>query len=156
MKIFLCISIALFIGLLVSVQDSNAQCVCWPNGIEAELNVASEGTICEREGDDIILISLSNPELVCGFSRILRADFTSCSEASLPDEDNMPEGFACGPGLQSMSDLAEQTCRQDLDDFCDQLNPRNVPTLSEWGLVSMAAILGIIGFMVIRKRQVTT
>ena len=31
---------------------------------------------------------------------------------------------------------------------------RNVPTLSEWGLLSMAALLGIIGFMVIRRRKV--
>lgn len=31
----------------------------------------------------------------------------------------------------------------------------NVPTLSEWGLIAMASILGIIGFMVIRKRKVT-
>ena len=32
---------------------------------------------------------------------------------------------------------------------------RNVPTLSEWGLIAMASILGIVGFMVIRKRKVT-
>lgn len=32
--------------------------------------------------------------------------------------------------------------------------PAQVPTLSEWGLVTMAAILGIIGFMVIRGRKV--
>ena len=31
----------------------------------------------------------------------------------------------------------------------------NVPTLSEWGLISMAAILGIVGFMVIRRKKVT-
>ncbi len=32
----------------------------------------------------------------------------------------------------------------------------NVPTLSEWGLIAMAGILGIIGFiMVIRRRKVT-
>ena len=31
---------------------------------------------------------------------------------------------------------------------------RNVPTLSEWGLISMAAILGIVGFMVMRRRKV--
>jgi len=31
---------------------------------------------------------------------------------------------------------------------------RNVPTLSEWGLISMAALLGIVGFMVIRRRKV--
>lgn len=32
----------------------------------------------------------------------------------------------------------------------------NVPTLSEWGLISMAAILGIVGFIVIRRRKVTS
>jgi hypothetical protein len=34
--------------------------------------------------------------------------------------------------------------------------PANVPTLSEWGLIAMAGILGIIGFiMAIRRRKVT-
>jgi len=32
---------------------------------------------------------------------------------------------------------------------------RNVPTLSEWGLIAMAGILGIVGFMVMRRRKVT-
>ncbi len=31
----------------------------------------------------------------------------------------------------------------------------DVPTLSEWGLMAMAGILGIIGFMVIRRRKAT-
>ena len=31
----------------------------------------------------------------------------------------------------------------------------NVPTLSEWGLIAMAGVLGIVGFMVIRRRKVT-
>ncbi len=37
------------------------------------------------------------------------------------------------------------------------LNERNIniPTLSEWGLIAMAGVLGIIGFMVIRRRKVT-
>jgi len=29
------------------------------------------------------------------------------------------------------------------------------PEVSEWGLVAMAGILGIVGFMVIRRRKVT-
>ena len=33
--------------------------------------------------------------------------------------------------------------------------PEMVPTLSEWGLICMAAILGIVGFMVMRRRKVT-
>lgn len=46
-------------------------------------------------------------------------------------------------------------------EFCDigayELvdNTRDVPTLSEWGLIAMAAILGLVGFMVIRRRQIT-
>jgi len=30
-----------------------------------------------------------------------------------------------------------------------------IPTLSEWGLLAMAGILGIVGFMVMRRRKVT-
>ena len=32
---------------------------------------------------------------------------------------------------------------------------RNIPTLSEWGLIAMASILGIAGFIVIRRKKVT-
>lgn len=38
---------------------------------------------------------------------------------------------------------------------CVGFRATNVPTLSEWGLITMAGILGIIGFMVIRRRKVT-
>ena len=34
-----------------------------------------------------------------------------------------------------------------------EITSRNVPTLSEWGLIAMASILGLIGFMVIRRRK---
>ena len=38
--------------------------------------------------------------------------------------------------------------------MCTEVQPtRNVPTLSEWGLITMAAILGVVGFMVIRRRK---
>ena len=30
-----------------------------------------------------------------------------------------------------------------------------IPTLSEWGLIAMAGILGIVGFMVIRRKKVS-
>jgi len=33
--------------------------------------------------------------------------------------------------------------------------PSTVPTLSQWGLIAMAGILGIVGFMVIRRRKAT-
>ncbi len=34
------------------------------------------------------------------------------------------------------------------------LPPTNVPTLSEWGLIVMASILGMVGLLVMRKRKV--
>jgi hypothetical protein len=34
-----------------------------------------------------------------------------------------------------------------------QFVPSNVPTLSEWGLVAMAGVLGLVGFFVIRRRM---
>ncbi|TDJ03160.1 MAG: IPTL-CTERM sorting domain-containing protein, partial [Candidatus Dadabacteria bacterium] len=39
---------------------------------------------------------------------------------------------------------------------CEPPPPTNIPTLSEWGLIAMAGILGlgIIGFMVMRRRKV--
>jgi len=33
--------------------------------------------------------------------------------------------------------------------------PETIPTLSEWGLIAMAGVLGIVGFMVMRRRKVT-
>ncbi|GJM17305.1 MAG: hypothetical protein DHS20C13_26320 [Thermodesulfobacteriota bacterium] len=40
--------------------------------------------------------------------------------------------------------------------FYQFANPAQVPTLSEWGLISTAAILGIVGFMVMRRRKLAT
>ncbi len=33
--------------------------------------------------------------------------------------------------------------------------PSNVPTLSEWGLISLVGVMGIIGMLAIRRRKVT-
>ncbi len=37
---------------------------------------------------------------------------------------------------------------------CDEFVVPTIPTLSEWGLLAMAGILGIVGFMVMRRRAV--
>ncbi|MCH7519997.1 MAG: IPTL-CTERM sorting domain-containing protein [Candidatus Dadabacteria bacterium] len=41
--------------------------------------------------------------------------------------------------------------------LCEEPPPvvSSVPTLSEWGLIAMAVVLGIVGFMVMRRRKVT-
>lgn len=52
--------------------------------------------------------------------------------------------------------LSGETCNEETR-FCSGFSPTtNVPTLSEWGLIAMAGVLGIIGFfMVIRRRKAT-
>lgn len=39
--------------------------------------------------------------------------------------------------------------------FNNVLESQNVPTLSQWGLIAMAGILGIVGFMVARRKKVS-
>jgi hypothetical protein len=38
--------------------------------------------------------------------------------------------------------------------ICEIPSPEQIPTLSEWALISLAGILGIVGFMVMRRRKV--
>lgn len=55
-------------------------------------------------------------------------------------------GGVSATGGQALGGLAfEENCSRNV----------NVPTLSEWGLIAMAGILGIVGFMVMRRRKVT-
>lgn len=54
--------------------------------------------------------------------------------------DTFVEGGVCEPGP---------------GEFGQCVVPRNVPTLSEWGLIATAGILGFIGFMVIRRKKAT-
>lgn len=35
----------------------------------------------------------------------------------------------------------------------NQVDPANVPTLSEWGLIAMAGILGLIAFVVLKRKK---
>jgi len=46
-----------------------------------------------------------------------------------------------------------ETCNEETGYCIDPIT--DVPTLSEWGLITMAGVLGIIGFMVIRRRKAT-
>jgi len=46
-----------------------------------------------------------------------------------------------------------ESCNEETN-LCPSFRTSSIPTLSEWGLVAMAGVLGIIGFMVIRRRKV--
>jgi len=48
-----------------------------------------------------------------------------------------------------------ESCNQNTGLCIDPAVNSPIPTLSEWGLIAMAGILGIVGFMVIRRRKAT-
>jgi hypothetical protein len=71
--------------------------------------------------------------LLCSF-------FDGCPADHRTQADDL--GVPCGP------ESRRSICP------CEIL-PKNIPTLSQWGVIAMAGILGIVGFiMVIRRRKV--
>lgn len=60
--------------------------------------------------------------------------------------DDLFLGFFEGSDCNEMTGLCEGFDPSDI---------RDVPTLSEWGLIAMAGVLGVIGFMVIRRKRAT-
>jgi len=72
-----------------------------------------------------------------------KLDKIECTEAEFIMTTNITNGimFKC-------DDSDEITCT-----FFNVKLPINIPTLSEYGLIAMAGILGIVGFMVIRRRR---
>jgi len=67
-----------------------------------------------------------------------------CTEPLDPIECNIKKGEFIPHGVCSSNGI-------------DCIGPVSaaVPTLSEWGLIAMASILGLVGFIVIRRRKAT-
>ncbi|MCZ6685511.1 MAG: IPTL-CTERM sorting domain-containing protein [Candidatus Dadabacteria bacterium] len=57
------------------------------------------------------------------------------------------EVFAC-----SQQPVEGEFCNEDTG-LCQALTSVDVPTLSQWGLIAMVGILGIAGYLVIRRRK---
>ncbi len=52
-----------------------------------------------------------------------------------------------------LSDLQSEVCQELVVASCNLKFIRPVPTLSEWGLIAMAGVLGIIGLVAIRRKR---
>jgi len=77
------------------------------------------------------------------------------------NENNVDQKFCfintdgpLGETLQ-LTDVEYRLCRQRLSEGCGVDDLFNIPPLSQWGLIAMAGVLGIVGFMVIRRRKAT-
>ena len=87
------------------------------------------------------------------------------------DQEAMDNGWVQESGTGSFSQVWSDVLRFEIraDDATENIEalgvdnvtiaisqaPSSVPTLSEWGLIAMAGVLGIVSFMVMRRRKVT-
>jgi hypothetical protein len=64
--------------------------------------------------------------------------------------------FVNKPVFVSLTDQEVEDCRLRLIRGCSLVFPTNIPTLSEWGMIAMAGVLGIIGLYVAARRRKAT
>lgn len=57
------------------------------------------------------------------------------------------------PITLQITDEEFQSCKIRLIEGCGLLSTRNIPTLSEWGFIAMAGVLGIAGLFAVRRRK---
>jgi len=111
----------------------------------------SVGTVMEEEVGGFCRISMTEAPPACGsqneFHELTAEELKACQCELQAYVTALNEG-----GSISVTGGPPYTCG-DVD--CGPVTTTPIPTLSEWGLIAMAGILGIVGFMVIRRRKVT-
>ena len=117
---------------------------CWEG--DGELHIVNPNT------GSILSTILTNPSTDFIDAAAVRSDGTIfgalCGECSNPDTiltvdpDTGDVNFLGDAGQGGVSDLA----------FLNFV-ATDIPTLSEWGLIALAGVLGLTGFMVIRRRK---
>ena len=84
---------------------------------------------------------------------MLPSNFDCCSNGSecFDNVDSPGDKIPC-----PKEGVPEEGAVCSVSNQCVPYVQQNVPTISEWGLITMAGILGLVGFMVIRRKKVTT
>lgn len=154
-----------FDGSLFVADDGTCDCIIEVNPVTCDPQVF----ITEAEINNVTGNNSTDPEgglCVDGNMNLYLGDDGSApGDTNRPNVIQIPTGNALGASLFVSADGVR--------DFYSNIDPggdprfegactvklvdsafAEVPTLSEWGLISMAAILGIVGLLVARKRMV--
>jgi DNA-binding beta-propeller fold protein YncE len=119
---------------------------------------------CVDEGDEFFIYDIANPGPPLQVIDLGDADARGVAVSSDGARAFVPFGDVLKVVDTTTFDVTEidLTCEDARDIVIVQEIPpppppvvEMVPTLSEWGLMAMAGILGIIGFMVMRRRKAT-
>ena len=150
-------------SLMLSTEQARAVAAC-QIVIEKIANPADNTEfVFTAPGSDNPNFTLKDPSEPITTTGIARGETTTVTEEVPPgwildvDEEectgdadififNEPNGLR----FNCESDNATVTCT-----FFNVKLPTNIPTLSEWGLIAMAGVLGIIGLLAIRRRKIT-
>ena len=145
-----------FVETLYVLDDGECDCV---------LKIDTEGNIEEFiTEEDIEAVTGGNADLEGG---IAISQFEVLFIGDDGNDPNNPNILQVTPdGIVSIFVSTDE-----LEDFYPGFEPRlqgsmaiegvdscfrlTIPTLSEWGLIAMASILGIVGFMVLRRKRIT-
>lgn len=103
------------------------------------LNLTRSFTFNPEEGN--LLVEFVIPPCSNGVPIEVRSDVTSELETILVNNSNLPNGSDIGLGVITEFSFSAK---------------RPIPSLSEWGLITMACILGIVGFIVVRRWNTAT
>ena len=151
------VSVLAFIGFLAYGQGAHAfaplECPCNETIIGEEPGITGAellDMICPggelAQGGNVIF---SNNEISVSTKDPFKSYFVE-------DNSNGRPLLICGIGYQENSRIRRvneedyQLCRQNIINSCGLSRP--VPTMSEWGLVAMAGLIGIIGSFAVRRR----
>ena len=164
------LALLLFSSFLILNRDAEAQqLVCPTRFIEQATNDPGEDGFQPSTTPDGNLIAFSSRSNINGgnpdnnneiylYNTITKV-FTQITD--IPGTSSLPSINADGTRIAFRTTADINGGNPDGNDdvyLATCLNPaiaRKVPTLSEWGLIAMAGILGIVGFMVMRRRRVS-
>ena len=113
-------------------------------------------------GNEILEIVCPGGELVEGGSFVFDQDEVLVSTGDGEIGYSVFSGFESGAcsiadGIARIFRLRPseyELCRQSLINSCDLRLQRSIPTLSEWGLIATAGVLGLAGLYAVRRRRV--
>lgn len=105
----------------------------------------------------VVFIPISPDNGYAGMVFVTPGCCQNISESGPGFECSAGDSFSCPaiPGFDFVGFFPNETCNQDTGLCPGFIVSSSVPTLSEWGLIAFAGILGVTGFIAIRRKRLT-
>lgn len=145
------------IYLYDTINNMFTQITSTPSGFNRDPSINADGTLIAFSSDgDFVANNPDGSDEIYVFDTSLGI-YTQLTDGQ--DDSDNPAISADGTTVAFDStanltgDNPDAHCQLFIRTCIDSSAASNVPTLSEWGLIAMASILGIVGFMVARRRK---